>query len=118
MAFVARLSGLRAGVAPGYHSLKTHNFSSLSHALARPTTPAFARAMLGVLETKHQPGRDELVGIDAVARWVDELSPPPDFVVMKQADHMFHRRIMDLRGLLKNGVRDHLPEPDTSPPLD
>ena len=65
-----------------------------------------------------QGDEDELVGIDAVARWVEELSPPPDFVVMKQADHMFHRRIMDLRGLLKNGVRDNLPEPDTSPRLD
>ena len=61
-----------------------------------------------------QGDEDELVGIDAVARWVDELSPPPDFVVMKQADHMFHRRIMDLRGLLKNGVRDQLPDSDPS----
>jgi hypothetical protein len=37
---------------------------------------------------------------------------------MKQADHMFHRRIMDLRGLLKNGVRDQLPEPIPARPLD
>jgi hypothetical protein len=29
---------------------------------------------------------------------------------MKGADHLFHRRIMDLRGLLKNGVRDQLPD--------
>ena len=64
-----------------------------------------------------QGDEDEVVGIDAVARWVDGLSPPPDFVVMKQADHMFHRRIMDLRGLLKNGVRDQLPEPDPPRPL-
>jgi alpha/beta superfamily hydrolase len=32
-------------------------------------------------------------------------------VIMKGADHLFHRRIMDLRGLLKNGVRDQLPDP-------
>jgi hypothetical protein len=30
-------------------------------------------------------------------------------VVMHEADHFFHRRLMDLRGLLKNGVRDNLP---------
>jgi hypothetical protein len=35
---------------------------------------------------------------------------------MKQADHLFHRRIMDLRGLVKNGVRDQLPEADVSRP--
>jgi hypothetical protein len=29
---------------------------------------------------------------------------------MEEADHFFHRRLMDLRGLLKNGVRDQLPE--------
>jgi alpha/beta superfamily hydrolase len=35
---------------------------------------------------------------------------------MKDADHFFHRRIMDLRGLLKNGVRNQLPEPAVAPP--
>ena len=54
---------------------------------------------------------DELVPIDDVRQWVDRLEPPPDLVVMPEADHLFHRRIMDLRGLLKNGVRDQLPEP-------
>jgi alpha/beta superfamily hydrolase len=52
---------------------------------------------------------DELTGVDRVNSWVSELKPPPDLVVMKGADHFFHRRIMDLRGLLKNGVRDNLP---------
>ena len=35
----------------------------------------------------------------------------PDLVVMDGASHFFHRRLMDLRGLLKNGVREQLPEP-------
>jgi alpha/beta superfamily hydrolase len=54
---------------------------------------------------------DELVHIDAVQAWADDLQPPPDLIVMKEADHFFHRRLMDLRGLLKNGVREQLPEP-------
>lgn len=56
-----------------------------------------------------QGDEDDVVSFDAVQLWVDALDPPPDFVAMKRAGHFFHRRLMDLRGLLKNGVRDHLP---------
>jgi len=58
-----------------------------------------------------QGDEDEVVNIDAVLAWVETLSPAPELAVMKGADHFFHRRIMDLRGLLKNGVRDRLPDP-------
>ena len=58
-----------------------------------------------------QGDEDELVNIDEVRDWSEELEPKPDLVVMEQADHFFHRRLMDLRGLLKNGVRNQLPEP-------
>ena len=51
-------------------------------------------------------GLEVHVGFDA-----SRLDPAPDLVVMEEADHFFHRRLMDLRGLLKNGVRDQLPEP-------
>jgi alpha/beta superfamily hydrolase len=57
-----------------------------------------------------QGDEDELVSIDSVLDWVETLDPQPELVVMKGADHLFHRRIMDLRGLVKNGVRDQLPE--------
>ncbi len=57
-----------------------------------------------------QGDEDELINIDAVRNWVNSLDPPPDLVVMKEADHFFHRRLMDLRGLLKNGVLNQLPE--------
>jgi alpha/beta superfamily hydrolase len=56
-----------------------------------------------------QGDEDEIVSFDAVQIWVDSLKPPPDFVAMERTGHFFHRRLMDLRGLLKNGVRDHLP---------
>jgi alpha/beta superfamily hydrolase len=58
-----------------------------------------------------QGDEDELVSIQAVLSWAEKLDPPPELVVMKGADHLFHRRIMDLRGLVKNGVRDQLPDP-------
>jgi uncharacterized protein len=57
-----------------------------------------------------QGDEDEIVNIEAVRQWINTLKPPPDLVVMKEADHFFHRRLMDLRGLLKNGVRGQLPE--------
>ena len=56
-----------------------------------------------------QGDEDDVVSADAVQTWADSTSPPPNLVVMPQAGHFFHRRLMDLRGLLKNGVRDQLP---------
>jgi len=53
---------------------------------------------------------DEVVSFDQVRDWVATVDPAPDFVVMERAGHFFHRRLMDLRGLLKNGVADQLPE--------
>ena len=58
----------------------------------------------------------EVVHVDAVRAWIDSIKPPPDLIVMEEADHFFHRRLMDLRGLLKNGVRDQLPDPIPGPP--
>jgi alpha/beta superfamily hydrolase len=57
-----------------------------------------------------QGDEDDLVKIDDVHEWAETVEPAPDLVVMEQADHFFHRRLMDLRGLLKNGVRDQLPD--------
>jgi len=60
-----------------------------------------------------QGDEDEVVALEDVNSWFETLDPPPDYLVMKQAGHFFHRRLMDLRGLLKNGVRPNLPEPVT-----
>jgi alpha/beta superfamily hydrolase len=57
-----------------------------------------------------QGDEDELVNADIVSNWANNLKPPPELWIMEDADHFFHRRIMDLRGLLKNGVRDNLPK--------
>ena len=57
-----------------------------------------------------QGDEDEVVALKDVSSWVETLDPPPDYLVMEQAGHFFHRRLMDLRGLLKNGVRPNLPE--------
>ncbi len=56
-----------------------------------------------------QGDEDDVVNIDSVRTWVKSIEPTPNLVVMEKAGHFFHRRLMDLRGLLKNGVRDRLP---------
>mgnify|MGYP001346123781 CR=1 FL=1 len=56
-----------------------------------------------------QGDEDEVVNPQAVADWVAQTIPAPELVVMKQAGHYFHRRLMDLRGLIKNCLHDHLP---------
>lgn len=57
-----------------------------------------------------QGDEDEVVDFEAVRDWVETVEPPPDFQVMEHAGHFFHRRLMDLRGLLKNGVTEALPD--------
>ncbi len=52
---------------------------------------------------------DEVVEPQAVFSWLDSLKKPPDLVRMPDTGHFFHRRLMDLRGVLKNGVRQWLP---------
>ena len=43
--------------------------------------------------------------------WIDELDEKPTLVRMPDTSHFFHRRLMDLRGAIKNGVRKNLPPP-------
>ena len=62
-AFVARLSGLREIAERMNSVLGTNNFSSLSHALGRPSTLAFVRLLVDHLQTTHAPGKDELVAL-------------------------------------------------------
>ena len=52
---------------------------------------------------------DEIVDPQAVYAWVEKLTPAPELVRMPDASHFFHRRLMDLRGAIKSGVRPYLP---------
>jgi alpha/beta superfamily hydrolase len=52
---------------------------------------------------------DEVVDPEAVYAWVAAQPEPPTLVRMAETSHFFHRRLMDLRGAIKNGVRANLP---------
>ena len=52
---------------------------------------------------------DEVVDPEAVYAWVAAHPDPPALVRMPETGHFFHRRLMDLRGAIKNGVRSNLP---------
>ena len=52
---------------------------------------------------------DEIVDPQAVYAWVAAQAEPPALVRMPETSHFFHRRLMDLRGVIKNGVRTNLP---------
>lgn len=54
---------------------------------------------------------DDVVDPVAVKRWVESLPEKPHLVMMPETGHFFHRRLMDLRGAIKNGVRRNLPAP-------
>ncbi len=52
---------------------------------------------------------DDVVEPQAVFDWVDAMPDKPALVRMPETGHFFHRRLMDLRGAIKNGVRANLP---------
>jgi alpha/beta superfamily hydrolase len=54
---------------------------------------------------------DDVVDPAAVYAFVDAQDNPPTLVRMPDTGHFFHRRLMDLRGTIKNGVRANLPPP-------
>ena len=61
-----------------------------------------------------QGDADEIVDAGAVREWVASLPSPPVLVEMPDTSHFFHRKLIDLRGAVKNGVRDWLPVPPTA----
>ena len=56
-----------------------------------------------------QGEEDEVVEPKAVFEWIDAMPDKPNLVRMPGTGHYFHRRMMDLRGVIKNGVRANLP---------
>ncbi len=54
---------------------------------------------------------DEIIVPQAVYDWIETLETKPTLVKMADAGHFFHRRLLDLRGAIKNGVRKQLPPP-------
>lgn len=52
---------------------------------------------------------DEVVDAKAVFEWIAALERPPQLVRMPETGHFFHRRLLDLRGAVKNAMRPHLP---------
>lgn len=54
---------------------------------------------------------DEIVDPEAVYAWIESLADKPALVRMPDTGHFFHRRLLDLRGAIKNGVRKNLPPP-------
>jgi alpha/beta superfamily hydrolase len=59
---------------------------------------------------------DEVVSAQAVFEWAEALEPPPTIVRMPDTSHFFHRRLIDLRGAIRNGVRRNLPGVVEHPP--
>ena len=52
---------------------------------------------------------DEIVDAHAVRTWVNGLPQPPQLIEMPDTSHFFHRKLIDLRGLIRNSVRNWLP---------
>lgn len=56
-----------------------------------------------------QGEEDDVVEPAGVFAWAEAQDPPPTIVRMPETGHFFHRRLLDLRGAVRNAVRDNLP---------
>ena len=52
---------------------------------------------------------DEIVDPQAVYDWLKKTKAQAELVRMPDTSHFFHRKLIDLRGAIKNGVRPYLP---------
>jgi len=52
---------------------------------------------------------DEIVDPQAVYDWLEQTSAQAELVRMPDTSHFFHRKLIDLRGAIKHGVRAYLP---------
>ena len=55
---------------------------------------------------------DEIVDPQAVYAWLEASEAQAELVKMPDTSHFFHRKLMDLRGAIKNGVKVYLPTDD------
>jgi len=55
---------------------------------------------------------DEIVDPQSVFNWLERLKADVQLVRMPDTSHFFHRKLMDLRGAVKHGVKSYLPRPD------
>ncbi|TDK23100.1 alpha/beta hydrolase [Luteimonas aestuarii] len=56
-----------------------------------------------------QGENDEIVDPQAVYDWLDKGDAKAELVRMPDTSHFFHRKLIDLRGAIKHGVRQYLP---------
>ena len=53
-----------------------------------------------------QGDEDELVDIDETIGWFNSLDPGPELLIMQGAEHFFHGRLIDLREVVSDFVKD------------
>ncbi|QOY62733.1 alpha/beta fold hydrolase [Lysobacter sp. H21R4] len=52
---------------------------------------------------------DDVVDPEQVYAWANGFEQPPELVRIPDASHFFHRKLIDLRGAVKHGIRPYLP---------
>ncbi|MDR6990382.1 alpha/beta fold hydrolase [Luteimonas sp. 3794] len=53
---------------------------------------------------------DEIVDPEAVYQWLEDRKAQAELVRMPDTGHFFHRKMIDLRGVVKHGVKAYLPQ--------
>jgi len=103
------LAGFSFGAAIAVRAAVEENVSGLVS-----VAPAVSRFATGLERQPDCPwlivqgDEDELVGVDETIAWVNSLSPGPELLVLRGAEHFFHGRLIDLRQVVTEFVNDVL----------
>ncbi len=104
------LAGFSFGAAVSVHAA-----GELQPSVLVSIAPPAERWDLASIETPTMPWlviqgeTDEIVDPQAVHAWLERIKAQAELVKMPDTSHFFHRKLMDLRGAIKNGVRQYLP---------
>ncbi len=91
--------------------------AELGPAVLISIAPPAGRWDFAAIETPRMPWlviqgeADEIVDPNAVYDWLESLKSDALLVRMPDTSHFFHRKLMDLRGAIKHGVKPWLPAP-------
>lgn len=91
--------------------------AELGPALLLSIAPPAGRWDFDAIDTPRMPWlviqgeADEIVDPEAVYAWLAKLGADAELVRMPDTSHFFHRKLMDLRGAIKHGVKPYLPAP-------
>ncbi len=104
------IAGFSVGAAIAVHAAAARNPAGLIS--VAPAASRFAKTLSSQPECPWlilQGDRDELVDVEETIAWVNELDPGPELLILEDAEHFFHGKLVLLRDAVEAFIATHAP---------